>query len=52
MYKNKVCGHGTGVVLEKCFIIKSHIFVMGVRVFDKYAFHPKKTMCTLFVNHK
>ena len=35
MFLNKVHGRDTGVVVNTCCRIKSPVFVMGVRVFNK-----------------
>ena len=40
MFMNKVHGRDTGVVVKTCCIIKSLVFVMGVRVFDELSLQP------------
>ena len=40
MFKSKVHGRDTGVVVKSCCIIKFSVFVMGVRVFDKLRLPP------------
>ena len=36
----KVHGHDMGVVVKTCCLIKSPVFVMGVRVFDRLRLPP------------
>ena len=40
MFINKVHGYDMGVVVTTCCIIKSPVFVKGVRVFDKLRLPP------------